>query len=322
MKFITMGEIMIQLNPLSSGLLRHVYIFEKHVAGSEGNVAIGLSRLGNDVSLVSSVGNDEFGKNIISALSSEKVCVKHVLVDSEHPTGVYFIQRDFPFPGSVEVYYYRSNSAMAYFPPSYINSIDLEDYEVFHISGITPMLSSNCEKAAIKLLEKAVKAGLIVSFDTNVRKKIFHERSVNILKPFIQQSQILFTSLHDMNFLLAQNNANLDIVLRDFMKFFKLSDEKTIVIKQGSEGALVVSKGKQYYEPAVKVNAVDSVGAGDAFDAAFLSFFLEKGDVNIALKKAVIAGALATTVRGDFEAFPNRSEIEKAEKLWGGETLR
>lgn len=322
MKVLTMGEVMIQLNPISSGPLRHVYIFEKHVAGSEGNVAIGLSRLGNDVSIVTSVGKDEFGKNIISVLRSEGVDLTYVIVDPNHPTGVYFIQRDFPFPGSIEVYYYRHNSAMAHFPPSYVNSIDLGGYEVFHISGITPMLSSNCEEASMKLLEKSIQANLIVSFDTNVRKKIFHERSAAILKPFIQQAHILFTSLQDMNFLLDQNNTNLEIVLNDFMRFFKLTDEKIIVIKQGSKGALVVNKGKQYYEPSVSVNVVDSVGAGDAFDAAFLSFFLEKEDVKIALKKAAVAGALVTTVRGDFEAFPDRSEIEKAEKLWGGEAMR
>lgn len=184
------------------------------------------------------------------------------------------------------------------------------------------MLSLNCEEASMKLLEKSVQEKLKISFDTNVRKKLFHKRSAKILNPFIQHSHILFTSLQDMNFLLDQNNTNLDIVLSDFKRFFKLTEEKIIIIKQGSKGALVITKGKKYFKPAVKVNVVDSIGAGDAFDAAFLSFYLESEDVDIALKKAVIAGALVTTVRGDFEAFPDRSELEKAEKLWSGETLR
>ena len=56
---------------------------------------------------------------------------------------------------------------------------------------------------------------------------------------------------------------------------------------------------------------MDTVGAGDAFDAAFLSFFLRDGEIGAALLRATFAGAVVTTVRGDYEAFPKEEDIEK-----------
>jgi len=70
---VTLGEVMVQLNPITTGPLRHVTYFEKHAAGSEANFAIGVVRLGFKAGLITRVGNDEFGKYILSVLRGEGV---------------------------------------------------------------------------------------------------------------------------------------------------------------------------------------------------------------------------------------------------------
>ena len=65
---VTLGEVMVQFNPITTGPLRHVTYFEKHAAGSEANFAIGIVRLGLKAGLITRVGNDEFGRYLLSIL--------------------------------------------------------------------------------------------------------------------------------------------------------------------------------------------------------------------------------------------------------------
>src|ERR687886_252180 len=89
----TLGEAMIVLDPLSRGPLRHVGTFAKRVGGAELNVAVGLLRLGHRAGWAGHLGDDEFGKEILSFLKGEGVDVSRVGVDSEAPTGLYFKER-------------------------------------------------------------------------------------------------------------------------------------------------------------------------------------------------------------------------------------
>jgi len=65
---VTMGEMMVQLNPVTEGPLRHVIYFKKHAAGSEANFAVGMTRMGFTAGYITRVGEDEFGRYILSVL--------------------------------------------------------------------------------------------------------------------------------------------------------------------------------------------------------------------------------------------------------------
>src|SRR5918995_7227160 len=87
---VTLGEALIVMDPLSAGPLRHVYGFEKHFGGAEHNVAVGLSRLGHRAGFAGSLGDDEFGQEILAFLRGGGVDVSRLVLDAEAPTGVYF----------------------------------------------------------------------------------------------------------------------------------------------------------------------------------------------------------------------------------------
>src|SRR5208337_2034337 len=106
-----MGEIMVEFNAVNRGPLRNVELFEKHAAGAEGNVAIGVSRLGCSSGIITRVGNDEFGLFLVATLKGENVDTSHVTVDNDYPPAVFFIQRGFPIPDKSAAYYYRRNSS-------------------------------------------------------------------------------------------------------------------------------------------------------------------------------------------------------------------
>ena len=206
MKVLGFGELMIQLNPTSKGPLRHANMFERRVAGSEANVIIGMSRLGNESAFFTAVGDDELGNCIISTLNAEKVKTKFINVGSGF-TAVYFVERGYPVPSKTNVLYYRKGSAFSKITPNDIAPEMFDNIELIFVSGITPALSESCYSASKKMVEIAKEKNIKVVFDTNIRKKLLSSRrsvqsmrstrqELNIgLNCFLMQARIFVTEV-------------------------------------------------------------------------------------------------------------------------------
>ena len=305
---MSIGEVMIQLNPLSPGPLRYVKYFEAHVAGSEANILVGLSKLGFKTGLITRVGDDEFGKAVINFLRGEGVDVSQVKVDKTSPTGVYFIQRHFPVPGKSTVFYYRHGSAASNLSVNDISEDYVKNAHTIILTGITPALSRTCREAVFKMREIALKNDLKIVIDTNIRLKLWKdlEEAKNVIKELIKNSYIVLTNIED-----------LEILYPDYTPFEaskKVIDSGVnfVVVKMSDRGAFALSnKGEIFKAEAFKMPIIeDVIGAGDSFDAVFIASIYRGLSLDEALKYANIAGALATTVRGDVEAQPTWKDLE------------
>lgn len=95
MDVITFGESMVLFNPNNNGPLRYVHNFTKSIAGAESNVAIALARLGYEAGWFSRVGDDEFGRYILSTIRGEGVDVSRTITDGSRNTGL-LSRRDSP----------------------------------------------------------------------------------------------------------------------------------------------------------------------------------------------------------------------------------
>ncbi len=305
--FTSVGEVMVQLNALSPGPLRYVKYFEVHVAGSESNIMIGLAKLGYRTGIVTRVGDDEFGKLILNFLRGEGVDVSRVKVDGTAPTGIYFIQRHYPVPGKSTVFYYRHGSAASRLSPNDIDEDYIADSRAVVLTGITPALSDSCREAVSKVYEVARANGVDVIFDTNIRMKLWRSeaRARESLAKFLN-SKIVFTNIEDLGILFPGDDvsgAASKIIGRG---------STLVVVKLGEEGAVAYdSKLNTYRVEAFKVPLVeDVIGAGDAFNAAFIASLYKGMPIDQALLYANAAGALVVTVRGDVEAQPSWRELE------------
>ena len=169
---LTVGEAMVLFAAQQPGPLDAVQSFSRSTAGADLNVAIGLCRLGLRVGYISRVGNDSFGRHIASALDLEGIDRRHVAVDAKRPTG--FMLKSRALDGSdPQIEYYRAGSAasclgVADNPRAYCASS-----RHLHLTGVCAAISESARELVFELAAEARAAGRSVSFDPNLRPRLW-----------------------------------------------------------------------------------------------------------------------------------------------------
>jgi 2-dehydro-3-deoxygluconokinase len=225
-------------------------------------------------------------------------------IDADRPTGL--MLRNARMPARTRVSYYRSGSAA-----STLSSDDLvpalaQRPRIVHATGITPALSPSAEAATIDSLQRAHAAGAITSYDVNWRSRLTDVgAAANVLRAVLPFLRIVFCSEDELPVLAAAVDlpgATLDDLL-------SLPLDAELVIKRGRQGAVALIDGTKASVEAVPVDAVDVVGAGDAFAAGYLSAHLDGLPVEARLHRAAALGAFCVGADGDWEGLPTRDEL-------------
>ncbi|WP_278246906.1 sugar kinase [Alkaliphilus transvaalensis] len=302
---ITFGETMVLFNPDTTGPLRYAHHFSKSIAGAESNVAIALARLGHQVGWFSKLGDDEFGRYIQSVIRGEGVDVSRVVTDSTASTGLLFKERFAHV--NPNIYYYRKHSAASLFKIEDLDYNYISSAKIFHITGITPALSASAREAVYKAIEIAKKNNVLVSFDPNIRLKLWSiDEAKEVLLDIAKKADIIFPGIDEGRILLGLEDPI------EITEAFHGMGCKTIATKLGKDGCYVSNqKEKTFVEGYVIEKPEDTVGAGDGFAAGFLSGLLRGDSLHGCAKLANAVGAMATLVRGDMEGFPTLTQVKE-----------
>ncbi|MGC8544016.1 MAG: bifunctional 2-dehydro-3-deoxygluconokinase/2-dehydro-3-deoxygalactonokinase [Vulcanisaeta sp.] len=305
---VALGEPLVQFNAVTDGPLRHVTYFEKHATGSEANVCVAAVRLGVSCGLITRLGADEFGLFIYNWLRGEGVDVSHIRFDPERPTGIYFVQRNYPIPGVSDVLYYRRGSAASALNPNDVDPEYVGSARVFHTTGITMAISDTARSAAFRGLEVARSRGVTVSFDVNYRKKLWPhmEDAVSVLSRALSFVDIVFLDEDEAGLLLGASAV--DEVFKELRSRFSIN---RIVLKLGLKGSIAYWDGRIVKVDAFRVPVKDPIGAGDAYAGVFLASILKGYDVERAMRRASAAAALVVMVRGDEENLPREEDLAR-----------
>ena len=316
---VTIGESMVLLQPLSDGPLAYAPLFTRSIAGAESNVSIGLARLGLKARWISRLGADPFGDAVLSTLAGEGVDVSFAERDAAYPTAVYF--KEFKGYGDPNVYYYRKGSAMSRLAPEHLKPEWFAGARHLHVTGITPALGERTADAVREAMVQARSRGLTVSFDPNLRRKLWSEEDARrTLLSLIPLCDIFLPGIEEAEFLAGPRSES------EYGSYFLGLGPRIVALKLGERGSVgFTADGEVRAEPHAVRRIVDTVGAGDAFAAGFLSVYIERGlegdGLLRALERANLMGALATQYKGDWEGLPKRSELDRL--LSGGqETTR
>jgi 2-dehydro-3-deoxygluconokinase len=297
----TAGEAMALLLAEDRQPLRRADRFLRSVAGSESNVAIGLARLGHRVAYCGRVGVDAPGGWVRDALQAESVDTSGLLSDPVRSTGL--ILRDSPASRPISVSYYRRDSAGAALGPSDVRPEVIARASVVFLSGITVMLSDSSEQFVGRVLDIAAEAGVPVVFDPNVRLRLASRQ---------EWCTRLGRYLDRVDTLLIGNDELTLLDLPDDPARLLTERRTTVVVKRGASGATACTSAGTVHVPGRKVEALDPIGAGDAFCAGWISAFLRKRTVQESLREAAAVASLVVATLTDTAGAPSAVERDWA----------
>ena len=270
--------------------------FETFPGGKGANQAVAAARMGGDVTMVGRVGNDDFGDTLIECLVNNKVKTTYVIKDAEASTGIAMIA-------------VASNGENSIVVASGANSdVSVDDVnnarDLMRESDIL-LMQLECPLEAVTEAVDLAKA-----YDLKV-----------VLNPAPAQ-QLSETLLSNVAYL-TPNQKELQMLTGeedDDKAIKKLFDwgVKNLIITLGPNGTRVVTEDMDKHLPAVEITAVDTTGAGDAFNGALAVALAEGKPLLQAVQYGMAAGALSATKRGAQPSLPTRDEVEqllKAQKL-------
>lgn len=298
----TLGDALITFNPSETGPLRYVPSFTRKVGGAELNFAIGCARLGLNIKWASRLGGDEFGRVIYNFARGEGVDLSEVEFVENYPTSLNF--KEIREDGSGKTFYYRYQSPILTMEPSDITEDMFEGVDLIHLTGVFLAIDPKNFAIVKRVLEIAAEKDIRISFDPNIRLKLWTlDQAKAAYMEILPSVDILLTGLDEIEMIIGDSA---DRALEQCAKDFNIEQ---LVIKDGGNGARVYQNGAWHKKEAFPVNPIDTVGAGDGFDAGYVYATLHGYSPEEALEFANGVGALVTTVSGDNEGLPYLEEV-------------
>jgi 2-dehydro-3-deoxygluconokinase len=298
---LALGEAMVEFNQTGEQGGR---LYLQGFGGDTSNFAISAARQGASAGYVSALGDDAHGRMLRELWEREGVDATHVLTDSEAFTGIYFVTHG---ANGHEFSFLRKDSAASRMRPSDLPRAAIESAKVLHVSGVSLAISASACETCEAAIDIARDAGVWVSFDTNLRLKLWPiERARAVMTEVMRRCDICLPSLDDITAItgLSDPDALVDHCLS--------LGAKTVALKLGAQGSLVANANERHRIPPHPCKPVDATGAGDAFGGAFVARLVAGDGLLDAGRYAAAAAALSTEGYGAVEPIPRAEQVRRA----------
>ncbi|MGV0744056.1 sugar kinase [Mycolicibacterium sp. XJ870] len=316
---VTVGEGLTVL-VAQPGPLEDSATFERAAGGAEANVATVLAQLDIDAGWLSRVGDDGFGRYLVRNLARRGVDVSAVVTDPDRPTGVYVKERgsgsgaaaDLP-AGDSRMLYFRTGSAAGALSPADLTTKAaqklLDHSKLVHVTGITPALSDSATRLTDELVAMP-RQGRLVSFDLNYRPALWTARAVDpaeVLARQARRSDLVFLGADEALAVFGTDDpAQLRALFREPAHLIVKNDAHTVTGFCGDERVDV---------PALRLDVVEKIGAGDAFAGGFLAGLLHGVGHEQRIRLGHLCAAAALTGHGDIAELPRWERLEELAAL-------
>ncbi|MBA0757391.1 hypothetical protein Gotri_020494 [Gossypium trilobum] len=352
---VCFGEMLIDFVPTISGLsLAEAPAFKKAPGGAPANVAVGIARLGGSSAFIGKVGEDEFGYMLADILKENNVNNEGMRFDPGARTALAFVT--LRSDGEREFMFYRNPSADMLLQENELDFDLITKATIFHYGSIS-LITEPCKSAHIAAAKVAKDAGVVLSYDPNLRLPLWPsaESARKGILSIWDTADIIKVSEEEISFLTQGEDPYDDAVVR---KLFH-PNLKLLLVTEGADGCRYYTQVSSIYIIAtldvrwqwgwerpyftglekgvhdperdpisgefsgkvkgLKVEAVDTTGAGDAFVAGTLSqlasdlsLIQDEDRLRNALKFSNVCGALTVTERGAIPALPTREAVVNA----------
>jgi sugar/nucleoside kinase (ribokinase family) len=260
------------------------------IGSSSAIFACGAARLGLKVAFIGVCGDDIFGHFMLDEMQQRGVDVSHVMIHEGEQTGLSII-----FNQSTDRAILTHTGLIAALRASDIPDALLQSARHLHVASY--FLQTNLQPDLSALFRQARAFGLSTSLDTNYDPSELwtgFDELLAVTNVFLPNEKEALSLSGESNIHLAANQL--------------ASKVEAVAIKLGAEGALGSCNGEKVQVASIPVNVVDTVGAGDSFDAGFLYGYLNAWSLEKSLRLACVCGGLSTQRAGGTDAQPSREE--------------
>ncbi len=316
-RVVCLGEGLVVLVAREAGPLEDSAVFDRFAGGAEVNVAGVLARLGIQAGWASRIGDDGFGRYLLRSVAERGIDVRAVDVDPARSTGIYVKERGGRTglatdlgAGHSRMHYYRRDSAASAMNPAFLQSPPvaelLDASDLVHLTGITPALSESATELTRHLVRRRRETGL-VSFDLNYRPALWGERSgqaAGVLAEITRGVDVVLLGADEAQAVWGLDGA--EAIRTAF------PEPRHVVVKNGG-GRVTVYDGPDRVDiPALQVQIVEQIGAGDAFAGGYLAGLLHGLPVGQRTRLAHLSAAAVLTSPADHHTLEWDDAVQRA----------
>ncbi len=302
---LTIGEALVEVMRTDIGqpLSRPGPFVGPYPSGAPFIFAAQAARLGMEAAAIGSVGDDAFGACLLAQLREDGMSTAGLRQLPDQSTGVAFVA--YRASGARE--YVFSLGAGGHLTADMLKPALFAGLRCFHLMGSTLSMSETVLQVCRQALAMALDAGALVSFDPNLRPELLPAEQARIaFARFIEAADILLPTADELLLLTGESDemAALESLLSQ-------KPGRIIVVTRGADGCTVYTADERLDVAGFPVHEVDPTGAGDCFDAGFLTGLLEAMALDDAARLANACGALAVKAKGPMAGAKSRREVER-----------
>jgi len=266
------------------------------IGGAPFNVYYRLHSLGNNVKIISSIGDDELGLKALKFFKKNSLNSEFISIDKEHKTGQVKIQLESGEPS----YNIVNDVAWDFIPIKKEYTSEKLDYLIFGSLAVR-------KDKSFETLKEIIRKSMFNILDLNIRQEYYNKYKLDYLLNCSDFLKINMDELFVLRDLFSIKYHEIEDIARKIFSKFNL---KYICLTNGSVNSSVFDGNEFIYVESLKVESIDNVGAGDNFLASFINeYFIKKNSLKSSLKIASIYGAITTTKKGAIPSI-NSSEID------------
>lgn len=306
---IALGELLIDFT--ESGVSKQGnHLLEACPGGAPCNVLAMLSKLGKKTAFLGKVGSDHFGLLLKETLEEVGIDTSHLYQDASVGTTLAFVHT---LPdGDREFSFYRDPGADMMLTAKEVDEDFICKARAFHF-GTLSMTHEGVRVATKKALAAAKEAGLLISFDPNLRPPLW--KSLALAKEQMAYGFGLcdILKIADDELAFFTGETDLDVAARRLQATYQIP---LVLLTLGKAGSRAYYQGLMVERPSFSVKTIETTGAGDTFCACALSYVLDHGLSSLSevglgelLSFANGAASLITTRKGAIRSMPERKEV-------------
>ncbi|EIA09395.1 carbohydrate kinase family protein [Flavobacterium frigoris] len=280
-------------------VLYDVFPAHKKIGGAPLNVALRLASLGISTSIISRIGNDDIGKELLSYIKKNKVNTTHIQVDSTYKTGEVIVHLNSEGSASYTINYPAPWDKIQCNP-------EIENIAKKADAFIYDSLVCR-DKTSFETLVELIGYAKYKVFDVNLRAPFYKKK---ILINLMMQSDLIKFNDEELYEISKFLNSPYHSLRQNIVYIAESTNTNRICVTLGNHGAVLYYNEKFYYNSGYQVKVADTVGAGDSFLAGLISKLLTENDPQNAIDFACALGALVAEKEGANPKISNSKVIK------------